>query len=54
MAEKPDPHAPERPASKPPIPEAPNDGFPIEKDVSKPPPGSDPVAGQHKKDDDGD
>lgn len=51
MAEKSNPDSKERPASKPLIPEAANDGFPVEKDVSTPPPGSDPVAGQHKKED---
>jgi hypothetical protein len=38
-----------RPASKPPIPEPAGDGFPLNDDVSTPPPGSDPVDGQHKE-----
>ncbi|WP_367870888.1 hypothetical protein [Luteolibacter sp. Populi] len=35
------PSAPESAPVKPPIPEPPNDGFPREKDVSTPPPGTD-------------
>lgn len=49
MSEKPD--SEKRPPTEPPIPDAPNDGFPVEKDVSTPPPGSDVRAGVHKEKD---
>jgi hypothetical protein len=48
MPAKPDPD--KRPPEKPLIPDAPNDGFPAEKDVSTPPPDSDTKSGEHKKD----
>ncbi|MES2661391.1 MAG: hypothetical protein V4689_22415 [Verrucomicrobiota bacterium] len=47
MPAKPD----SRPPAKPTLPDPPNDGFPAEKDVSIPPPGSDAESGFHKKDD---
>ncbi len=49
MSEKPD--AEKRPPEKPRIPDAANDGFPLEKDVSDPPPHSDVKSGQHKEKD---
>ncbi|MEO5917841.1 MAG: hypothetical protein ABIS50_26650 [Luteolibacter sp.] len=39
-------------SAKPTIPDPSNDGFPPDKDVSTPPPDSDPKAGEHKKEDD--
>jgi hypothetical protein len=41
MPEKPIRHPETRPPGKPLIPDAPNDGFPADKDVSIPPPGTD-------------
>ncbi|MES2921332.1 MAG: hypothetical protein V4819_07290 [Verrucomicrobiota bacterium] len=41
MPEKPVHHPESRPPEKPLTPDPPNDGFPAEKDVSTPPPGSD-------------
>jgi hypothetical protein len=49
MTEKPDADLPGRTAGKLPVDEPPDDGFPLEKDVSTPPPDSDPVSGKHKK-----
>jgi len=49
MPEKPTHTATPRPPEKPPIPDAPDDGFPAEKDVSIPPPGSDVKTGRHKE-----
>ena len=49
MTENPDADLPARPAGKAPVDEPANDGFSEEKDVSTPPPGSDPVSGKHKK-----
>lgn len=40
-----------RPPAKPIIPDAPNDGFPVDEDVSTPPPESDVNTGVHKKKD---
>jgi len=51
MPAKPVIHPDNRPSEKPAIPEPPNDGFPPEKDVSTPPPESDPKTGVHKKPD---
>lgn len=47
MSEKPD--SEKRPPTKPPIPDAANDGFPKDDDVSTPPPESDVKAGVHKE-----
>ncbi|MES2438154.1 MAG: hypothetical protein V4584_03770 [Verrucomicrobiota bacterium] len=48
MPDKPNPDSTDRPPHKPLIPDPPNDGFPAEKDVSTPPPGSDVKDGEHK------
>jgi hypothetical protein len=49
MSEKPD--SEKRPPTEPPIPDAANDGFPKDDDVSTPPPDSDVKAGKHKEKD---